>query len=270
MKALELADKKGKWTSSDCMDAAAELRRLAAVESDCAQYLKEGETPAERIKRALGDADSLMSIYRDVVAERDALKEQMREVAMLLLDNDRSGIKAWAAGLVLGESDGQWSVRTVVADQRNEIDALKAELEGRYQSIIEMGNMLTEIVNLIRGEPEEGTSHSTHDAVELVRGLAMHNDLYATAVELELAKLKAELEDAKQAAKTWENEAERRSDRYTKCAAELERIKALEPTYWQVTQGTRSFVMTAAEFNRATFDYGSFVALYALGSKTDE
>lgn len=52
-----------------------------------------------------------------------------------------------------------------------ERDALGAELEDRYRSIIEMGNMRTEIVNLIRGEPEEGTSHSTHDAVELVRGM---------------------------------------------------------------------------------------------------
>lgn len=118
---------------------AAELRRLAAVEADCAQYLKEGETPAERIKRALGDADSLMNLYRDVVAERDALK---------------------------------------------------AELEGRYQSIIEMGNMLTEIVNLIRGAPEEGTSHSTHDAVARVRAL----DEFATAAVTAVAKLKAENE----------------------------------------------------------------------------
>ena len=75
-----------------------------------------------------------------------------------------------------------------------EFGALKAELEGRYQSIIEMGNMLTEIVNMIRGEPEEGTSHSTHDAVELVRSLAMHNDQYAIASANEVAKLKAENE----------------------------------------------------------------------------
>lgn len=75
-----------------------------------------------------------------------------------------------------------------------ERDEMRAELDGRYKSIIEMGNMLTEIVNLIRGEPEEGTSHSTHDAVELVRGLAMHNDQYAIASANEVAKLKAELE----------------------------------------------------------------------------
>lgn len=55
---------------------------------------------------------------------------------------------------------------------------------------------------------------------------------------------------------------------YEDARAELDQIKALEPTHWQVTQSGRSFVMTAAEFNMSTFDYGSFVALYALGSKT--
>lgn len=59
------------------------LRRLAAVESDCAPYLKEGETPAERIKRDLADADSLMSLYRDVIAERDALKAELERIKAL-------------------------------------------------------------------------------------------------------------------------------------------------------------------------------------------
>lgn len=67
------------------------LRRLAAVESDCAPYLKEGETPAERIKRAIGDADSLMSLYRDVLAERDALKaENERLTNCLKKANDQA------------------------------------------------------------------------------------------------------------------------------------------------------------------------------------
>lgn len=65
----------------------AELRRLAAVESDCAPYLKDGETPADRIKREIGDTDSLMNLYRDVVAERDALKAE--------LEAEREESKRW-------------------------------------------------------------------------------------------------------------------------------------------------------------------------------
>lgn len=91
MKALELAGQAEKTASNrldsdleewalsaeiDLRACAKKLRRLAAVEADCAPYLKEGETPAERIKRALADADSLMSLYRDVVAERDSLKAE--------------------------------------------------------------------------------------------------------------------------------------------------------------------------------------------------
>jgi hypothetical protein len=69
------------------------------------------------------------TVILELLAERDALKKEMRDVAMLLLDNDRAGIKQWAAGVVLGESDGNWSVRTTIADQQKEIDALKAELD---------------------------------------------------------------------------------------------------------------------------------------------
>lgn len=92
MKALELADSVEKnWSTGYRDQIIAELRRLAAVEADCAPYLKEGETPAERIKRALGDADSLMSLYRDVVAERDALKaENERLTNCLKKANDQA------------------------------------------------------------------------------------------------------------------------------------------------------------------------------------
>ena len=97
MKALELADayadavaahrleslygtsksytlEKAKERDESFESLAAELRRLAAVEADCAPYLREGETPAERIKRALADADSLMNLYRDAVAELERIK----------------------------------------------------------------------------------------------------------------------------------------------------------------------------------------------------
>jgi hypothetical protein len=50
-------------------------------------------------------------------------------------------------------------------------------------------------------------------------------ELKAAAELRRLAAVEQELEEQKQATKTWENEAERRSDRYTKCAAELEALK---------------------------------------------
>lgn len=58
--------------------------------------------------------------------------------------------------------------------------------------------------------------------------LAAESEMRRFALQDEMQKSKlltAELEDQKQATKTWENEAERRSDRYTKCAAELEELK---------------------------------------------
>ena len=224
MKALELADALEKDTADELLcqsycdhmiDAASELRRLAAVETDCARYLKEGETPAERIKRALADTDSLMTLYRAVTAERDALK---------------------------------------------------ADLEGRYKSIIDMGNMLTEIVNLIRGEPEEGTSHSTHDAVDLVRGLSMHNDLYATAVELEMAKLKAENERLLAANRDC-------IAHYEDARAELERIKSLPPVAWEVyvADADNAYVVESLDdpqlIDDCTNSDAVVTPLIALGSK---
>lgn len=115
-------------------DIAAELRRLAAVESDCAPYLKEGETPAERIKRALGDADSLMSPYRDVIAKRDALKAGFERTLAECRD-------AYPVPEVGSELEGLWGqamgdpvsvgayVKACATSQKKEIDALKAELE---------------------------------------------------------------------------------------------------------------------------------------------
>lgn len=109
-KALELADV--------CAEKAAALKELAPLadflDRDVSFFL---QTEAELRRLAA------------VEAERDMLKEQMRDVAMLLLDNDRSGIEKWARGIVVGEIEGQWSVRTVLADQEKEIAELRAELE---------------------------------------------------------------------------------------------------------------------------------------------
>lgn len=87
----------------------------------------------------------------------------------------------------------------------------------------------------------------------------------------ELHELKAELEDAKQAARTWENEAERRSDRYTKCAAELERIKALEPVAWRSSMGHGVTLKESITDEQKALVWDGkpmWQPLYALWSKT--
>jgi hypothetical protein len=71
------------------------------------------------------------------------------------------------------------------------------EISHLQDTVAKMGDFLRQIVNLIRGEPADGTSHSTHDAVELVRGLLMHINLYEIAVAHETNRLRAELAEAK-------------------------------------------------------------------------
>jgi len=155
MKALELADAYADACFDQALNGrtedpipeqkrdelAAELRRLAAVEASILQAILDPENQPSQygtvtLEKHANKVSDLTDKYCALVdrlstlkAERDALKEQMRDVAMLLLDNDRSGLKKWATGLVLCESGGEWSVSTVVAEQQKEIDALKAELE---------------------------------------------------------------------------------------------------------------------------------------------
>lgn len=60
-------------------------------------------------------------------------------------------------------------------------------------------------------------------------------------------------------------------------AADLEGVRAIiaardaqwaamigEPVAWDVQQGSRTFLVRAAEFNRMSFDAGSFSPLYAI------
>lgn len=91
----------------------------------------------------------------------------------------------------------QTAAQVLMCRAADELDALAAELVetrrerdealtevGQLQTtVIQMGDKLTAIVNTIRGEPEPDTSHSTHDAADLVRGLKMHSDALAGEVE---------------------------------------------------------------------------------------
>lgn len=100
-----------------------------------------------------------------------------------------------------------------------EVELLQADLDRHQQTIIEMGAMLRAIVNLIRGEPPEGESHSTHDAVELVRGLVMHNDLYVSAATHEASALRTKNEALR-------DSCEAKADRIDRLGETVERLKA--------------------------------------------
>lgn len=56
-------------------------RREAREEllKECAPYLKEGETPAQRIKREFDDAQALLGLLAKARAERDAAIEALNE-----------------------------------------------------------------------------------------------------------------------------------------------------------------------------------------------
>lgn len=82
--ALRLADA----LSRNCYDesltplqAAAELRRLQGLIDACAIYLKEGETPADRILRERGDTDAVCRLY---AKEREKNQELLEALKLML------------------------------------------------------------------------------------------------------------------------------------------------------------------------------------------
>lgn len=111
----------------------------------------------------------------------------------------------------------------------NEIERLTAEVERQQQVIVEMGEKLRGIVNLIRGELPEDESHSTHDAVDLVRGLVMHSDLYAAAVAHERSALTAERDDLRRQLA----EAEQDAWRYRWLRGEHKRVDPICAVIWK-------------------------------------
>lgn len=63
-----------------CHDAAAELRRLHGLIDECAIYLKEGETPAQRIARDHGDSIALMTLLAREKRKSETLLEALKRV----------------------------------------------------------------------------------------------------------------------------------------------------------------------------------------------
>lgn len=265
MKALELADAYADACFDQALNGrtedpipeqkrdelAAELRRLAAVESDCAPYLKEGETPAERIKRALGDADSLMNLYRDVIAERDALKAKFENTLAECRD-------AYPAPEVGSELEGLWGramsnpasvgayVKACATSQKKEIDALKAERDELRATEAAWRKLNDTLLHQV-----------------LCCGVAAsHPDATLTTREAYAGKWNSKQAEAVRALR-----ADRDSLR-----AELERIKALEPVAYArfADNGNiRIWARTHAEAIAGNLpEAPPMTPLYALGSKT--
>jgi len=64
--------------------AAAELRRLHAQIAACEPYLKEGETPAERIERDHRDSLALMTLLAREKTKNEAMLEALKQIEPIL------------------------------------------------------------------------------------------------------------------------------------------------------------------------------------------
>jgi hypothetical protein len=83
-KALGLADalEVDKWHISGvtAQSAADELRRLHALVAACEPYLKDGETPAERIERERGDTEAVCRLYAKEREKNVELLEALKDM----------------------------------------------------------------------------------------------------------------------------------------------------------------------------------------------
>jgi hypothetical protein len=68
-----------------CAAAAAELRRLHDLVDACEPYLKEGETPAERIERERGDTEAVCRLY---AKEREKNVELLEALKLAVRQNE--------------------------------------------------------------------------------------------------------------------------------------------------------------------------------------
>lgn len=78
--ALRLADAMESGNYPDDYAVAAELRRLHAEIADCNPYLKEGETPSERIQRDHRDSIALMTLLAREKTKNEALLAALKTV----------------------------------------------------------------------------------------------------------------------------------------------------------------------------------------------
>lgn len=116
---------------------ARELRQMLA---DCAKYLKEGETPAQRIERERRDTEAVLNLLVREKQRTEAMKEVMQrmvsgiehlaEIARLWEPDHSSGQqrRGWLLALYLndrGLNAAEWK-RVTLADHHHQSQALAA------------------------------------------------------------------------------------------------------------------------------------------------
>ena len=88
--------------------AAAELRRLDALIEACTPYLKDGETPAERIQRERKDTEAMTRLYAKERAKTEALLAALKEVLRLYIpDRHQADTKIKEARAAIKQAEGQ-------------------------------------------------------------------------------------------------------------------------------------------------------------------
>lgn len=99
------------------------------------------------------------------------------------------------------------AVEALVAEReafKREAAVQLEEMEGMHELIVRQGDLLTGVVNAIRGEPAELCRHSHHDAPELAAGVVAERDALLTVRETlkrECEALKAERDALREALK---------------------------------------------------------------------
>jgi hypothetical protein len=108
--AMRLADECGTGypLEDDAIKAAAELRRLHALVAACEPFLKEGETPAERIERERGNTHAITSLYAKERKKNEELLEALKEMLADWEEDPAYGYdSAYKARAVIAKAEGE-------------------------------------------------------------------------------------------------------------------------------------------------------------------
>ena len=112
--ALRLADECDEGMV-DFAEVAAELRRLQGLVDDCAIYLKEGETPAERIAREHRDTTALMELLAREKRKSEALLVALQDMVSDHMKLSEATLQVSRAAMANAEAATLRFVRSAIA-----------------------------------------------------------------------------------------------------------------------------------------------------------